>query len=96
MIGFWHILSDQKACISAKMRGIEVPDMGEMDDMTKILSSRQVKVKLSSWYRQWGDKGLPPPETLEAAEIWEHAEELALDLPDGDTRVGSTAGCRGR
>lgn len=48
MVGFWDILSDQKACISAKMRGIEVPDMSEMNDMTKMLSSRQMKVKLSS------------------------------------------------
>jgi hypothetical protein len=58
-VEYWDKMSDQKACASAKMRDIGVPDMSEMDDTAKLLASRGVKVKLSTWYRQWGDN--PPP-----------------------------------
>ena len=86
-VEYWDKMSDQKACASAKMRDIGVPDMSEMDDTAKLLASRGVKVKLSTWYRQWGDKRLPPPEGLENDEIWDHAEELGLELPEAGTAV---------
>ena len=36
---YWDKMSDQKACASAKMRDIGVPDMSEMDDTAKLLAS---------------------------------------------------------
>ena len=51
-IEFWDAMTDAKACIAAKMRGIEVPDMSAMNEMEKCLASREVKVKLATWYRR--------------------------------------------
>ena len=84
-IEFWDAMTDAKACISAKMRGIEVPDMSAMNEMESLLASREVKVKLAAWYRRWGEKTLMPPEVMEDDEAEEHAEELGLAPPINST-----------
>ena len=79
-VRFWDAMPDAKACISAKMRGIEVPDMSAMIEMETLLASREVKVRLAAWYRRWGEKALMPPEVMDDDETEEYAKQPGLAL----------------
>ena len=80
-VEFWDQLPDQRAYISAKVRGIEVPELSGLDDTAAFLVTREAKLKLADWYRRWGGRALSPPEFLEDDEALEHAEELGIDPP---------------